>query len=260
MSSKSIYTSNNFYLNYIYSIALKNKYTKWYFCIIDKALKRNLNRKEAKLIFGYTEGHHIYPNSFKNLEYRNKKENIVFLTSREHFIVHALLTKMFVDVYRYKMIAAFVRMKTINNKDLPNRYFNSNLYIKFKKYFIERASWSAKKQKRTKNIKHCYNPKTLERTRIERIDQLPKDWVMGCPLNTKGMISICNFETKETKRIRPDQEMPKGWIRGNFNNKNNQAAKGLIYIHNPVLKVRKRVKPDSVLPEGFVMGYGEKIL
>lgn len=255
MSSENIYTPNNFYLDYVCSIAIKNKYSKWYFNIIDKALKRNLNRDQAKQMFGYTEGHHIYPNCFKDLEYDNEKENIVFLTSREHFIVHALLTKMFVDVYRYKMINAFSRMKTINNKDLPNRYFNSNLYSKFKKYFSEMFSWSAKRQKRSKKLKHCYNPKTLERTRIERIDQLPKDWVMGCPLNTKGMISICNLETKETKRIRPDQEMPNGWIRGNFNNKNNQAAKGLIYIHNPTTNERKRVKPNSILPEGFVLGY-----
>lgn len=258
MSSKNIYTSNNFYLDYVCSIALKNKYSKWYFNIIDKALKRNLNKNQAKALFGYTEGHHIYPNSFKLLEYAYKKENIVYLTSREHFIVHALLVKMFTDVYRYKMIAAFVRMKTINNKDLPNRYFNSNLYIKFKKYFIERASWSAKKQKRTKNLKHCYNPKTLKRTRIETIEQLPKGWIMGCPLNTKGMISICNFETKETRRIKVDQEIPEGWERGNFHNKNNKATKGLIYIHNSTTNERKRVKPESTIPEGFVLGYGKR--
>lgn len=258
MSSENIYTSNNYYLEYTCSIALKNKYTKWYFNIIDKALKRNLNKNQAKSLFGYTEGHHIYPNSFKSFEYKNKKENIVFLTSKEHFIVHALLVKMFVDVYRYKMIAAFVRMKTINNKDLPNRYFNSNLYIKFKKYFIERAIWSAKKQKRTKNLKHCYNPTTLERTRIETIEQLPEGWIMGCPLNTKGMISIFNFQTGKTRRIRKDIEIPEGWVRGNFNNKNNQAAKGLIYIHNPISKIRKRVKPNSILPEGFIIGYGKR--
>jgi hypothetical protein len=258
MSSKNIYTSNNFYLDYVCTIALENKYTKWYFNIIDKALKRNLNKKEAKLLFGYTEGHHIYPNSFKKINYDSKNENIVFLTSKEHFVVHALLVKMFINIYRYKMINAFLRMKTINNKALPNRYFNSNLYSKFKKYFSERFSWSAKRQKRTKNLKHCYNPKTLERTRIEKIDQLPKGWIMGCPLNTKGMISICNFETKETRRIRPDQQIPKGWVKGNFNAKNNKNVKGLIYIHDPILKIRKRVKPDSIIPEGFILGYGKK--
>lgn len=258
MSSENIYTSNNYYLEYTCSIALKNKYTKWYFNIIDKALKRNLNKNQAKSLFGYTEGHHIYPNSFKLLEYAYKKENIVYLTSREHFIVHALLVKMFVDVYRYKMINAFLRMKTMNNKDLTNRYFNSNLYSKFRKYFSERYSWIVKKQKRTKNLKHCYNPTTLERTRIETIEQLPEGWIMGCPLNTKGMISIFNFQTGKTRRIRKDIEIPEGWVRGNFNNKNNQAAKGLIYIHNPISKIRKRVKPNSILPEGFIIGYGKR--
>ena len=258
MSSKNIYTPNNFYLDYVCSIALKNKYSKWYFNIIDKALKRNLNRGQAKQMFGYTEGHHIYPNSFKQLQYNNKKENIVFLTSREHFIVHALLVKMFLDVYRYKMINAFLRMKTVNNKDLPNRYFNSNLYSKFKKYFKERACWSVKKRRKTSKLKHCYNPKTLERTRIESIDHLPEGWVMGCPLNTKGMISIFNRETKETRRIRPDQKMPLGWERGNLYNKNNKAAKGLIGIHNPTTNTRRRVKPNSILPDGFILGYGKR--
>lgn len=258
MSSKNIYTSNNFYLDYVCNIALKNKYTKWYFNIIHKALSRNLNRKEAKEKFGYTEGHHIYPNCFKELEHQSKKQNIVFLTSKEHFVVHALLVKMFVDVYRYKMINAFNRMKTVDNKDMLNRYFNSNLYYKFRKYLSERQSWVAKKQNRTKKRLHCYNPITLKRKRIENINQLPNGWVMGCPLNTKGMISIFNPETKKTKRIRPDQEIPDGWEKGNFNNKKNTAAKGLIYIYNPTLKIRKRVKPELELPEGFIIGYGKK--
>ena len=81
---------------------------------------------------------------------------------------------------------------------------------------------------------------------------------MGCPLNTKGMISICNFETKQTKRIRPNEKIPDGWIKGNFKNKNNQAAKGFIYIYNPVLKIRKRIKKEMTLPEGFVLGYGKR--
>lgn len=258
MSSKNIYTSNNFYLDYVCSIAIKNKYTSWYYNIIAKALERKFDKKKAIVAFGYTEGHHIYPNSFKQLQYNNKKENIVFLTSREHFIVHALLVKMFIDVYRYKMINAFLRMKTVNNKDLPNRYFNSNLYSRFKKYFKERASWSVKKRRKTSKLKHCYDPKTLERTRIESNNHLPEGWVMGCPLNTKGMISIFNREIKETRRIRPDQKIPIGWERGNLHNKNNKAAKGLIGIHNPILKTKKRIKPNEKIPEGFILGYGKR--
>jgi hypothetical protein len=81
---------------------------------------------------------------------------------------------------------------------------------------------------------------------------------MGCPLNTKGMISICNLETKETKRIRPAEKIPDGWERGNFSAKINKLAKGLIYKHDPILKIRKRIKPESIIPEGFILGYGKK--
>lgn len=227
MTSKNIYTSSNKYLNFICRIAIKNKYTKWYFNIISKGLIRCKTRDEGKNIFGYIEGHHILPVSFKRGGYKDK-ENIVYLTSREHFIVHALLVKMFMGIYRMKMINAFLRMKTINNKDLPNRYYNSHLFNYYRKYFSERASIVAKKQKRTNNLKHCYNPITLERTRISSIDNLPKGWIMGCPLNTKGMISICNFETKETKRIRPNESIPDGWVKGNYANKNNKARLGYV--------------------------------
>jgi len=61
----------------------ENKYTNWYFNIINSALSRNPT--------GYIERHHIIPKSFGGAD---TKENIVKLTAREHFICHRLLTKM----------------------------------------------------------------------------------------------------------------------------------------------------------------------
>jgi hypothetical protein len=241
MTSKNIYITDNKYLDFVCTIAIKNKYTKWYFNIISKSLTRCKTRDDGKKMFGYIEGHHILPTSFKKGGYKDK-ENIVYLTSKEHFIIHALLVKMFIDVYRMKMINAFLRMKTINNKDLPNRYYNSRLFDCYRKYFSERASFNAKKQKRTNNLKHCYNPVTLERTRISSIDNLPKGWVMGCPLNTKGMISICNFKTKKTKRIRPNESIPDGWVKGNYANKNNKARLGYITKEETKNKISKSHK------------------
>jgi hypothetical protein len=253
MTSTNTYTHSNHYLTLVCNIALKNKYTRWYFNIISRALERPRNRTDAKaLLGGYVEGHHILPTSF-NRGGNKDPENIVFLTSREHFITHAILVKMFVDVYRMKMINAFLRMKTIGNKDLPNRYYNSHLFSYYRKYFSERASYNAKRQKRSNKLKHCYNPTTLERTRISSVDFLPEGWVMGCPLNTKGMISICNFETKETRRIRPNEPIPEGWVKGNYRNKGNKVCLGRIYIHNPKTNVLKRIKPGTLMPEGFVV-------
>jgi hypothetical protein len=139
MTSTNTYTHSNHYLTLVCNIALKNKYTRWYFNIISRALERPRNRKGAKALFGYVEGHHILPKSFE-LEGQKDRNNIAFLTPREHFIIHAILTKMFEGVYRYKMIHAFVIIKVGNQYNKSERYFNSRLYDYHRKYFAERAS------------------------------------------------------------------------------------------------------------------------
>ena len=67
---------------------LENKYTRWYFNIIYKS--------DDLRIKGKTELHHVLPKSMFP-EYKNLREhswNGVYLTAREHFICHWLLTKM----------------------------------------------------------------------------------------------------------------------------------------------------------------------
>lgn len=65
------------------SIFIENKYTRWYYAIIESA--RN-NPPE-----GYTEKHHIIP---KCMGGTNEPENLVSLSARQHFICHLLLPKM----------------------------------------------------------------------------------------------------------------------------------------------------------------------
>ena len=64
---------------------LQNKYTRWYYNIIQRAQSRILPADV------YTEKHHIIPSSLGG---SNSISNIASLTSREHFICHLLLTKM----------------------------------------------------------------------------------------------------------------------------------------------------------------------
>lgn len=48
-------------------IFINNKYTNVYFSIITQAKARNLvTRKQAKIVLGYTELHHIIPYKFGN--------------------------------------------------------------------------------------------------------------------------------------------------------------------------------------------------
>ena len=99
-----------------------SKYTKWYFNIIENAKFNNT--------IGYTENHHIIP---KSLGGTNKKENIIKLTAREHYIVHLLLMKMCIKKdHTRKMVAAYVYMSNVRNKHTSKRY-NSNLYEYHKK-------------------------------------------------------------------------------------------------------------------------------
>ena len=76
-----------------------NKYTRWYYQMINRAQARNLPTG------GYTEKHHIIP---KCLGGDDSLKNLAKLTAREHFIAHWLLTKMVVDTkQKYQMWNAF---------------------------------------------------------------------------------------------------------------------------------------------------------
>lgn len=83
------------YLNKINSIADDSKYLLWYNNLIKKAYLRANNRKTAELLFNFVEGHHILPVCLGTTEEIKDKENIVFLSLREHFIAHVILLKVF---------------------------------------------------------------------------------------------------------------------------------------------------------------------
>lgn len=75
------------YLEEIFEISNKSKYTKWYVSLCKRGQIRKLD--------DYTEKHHIVPKFAKG---SNSRKNITNLTGREHFIAHLLLTKMFDDL------------------------------------------------------------------------------------------------------------------------------------------------------------------
>jgi hypothetical protein len=79
---------------------IENKYTKWYFQLIENATNRNIADC-------YMEKHHIIPKSLGG----NDEGNIVTLTAKEHFVAHHLLTKMIEDkTDKGKMWSAFFLM------------------------------------------------------------------------------------------------------------------------------------------------------
>ena len=82
-------------------------YQKTYDRIIENA--RNENRVKRNGI--YFENHHVIP---KCLNGNNKKENLVLLTAREHFVCHKLLTYIFKG--NRKIAYAFHLMTFMNKR------------------------------------------------------------------------------------------------------------------------------------------------
>jgi hypothetical protein len=114
---------------------LHNKYTRWYFGIINNAQNRT--------IIGYSEKHHIIP---KSLGGCNKRNNLVSLTAREHFICHWLLTKMTTGKDKNKMCMALIMMEKNHKKHFRyNSPLTSRVYASVKAQAIEGFRESAKK-------------------------------------------------------------------------------------------------------------------
>ena len=122
------------HLQELKNIATPNKYTNCYISLIEKASKRFeiddsvqiiQNTRRARKQLGYVEGHHIIPRSIKP-ELSNNHYNIIYLTAKEHFIAHLLLTKMFSGKEQTKMIFAFRRIHYDNNgKRYTSRLFSN---------------------------------------------------------------------------------------------------------------------------------------
>lgn len=166
---------------------LENKYTKWYFNII--------NRAKARLILPteYTEKHHIIPRSCGG---SNSKDNLVALTAREHFICHLLLIKMLSGNLQYKMSFALNRMLTSSKNH--NRYTpSSRFYDISRKYrsiaisathkgIPESAESNIKRSLATKGIPR--GPKTEEhRSKLSMSKKGIPSKRKGIPSGKKGM-------------------------------------------------------------------------
>lgn len=105
---------------------LTNKYSKIYFSIT--------NRAKNRLVEGYTETHHVIPQSLGG---SNDKDNLVELTAREHFICHWLLIKMTVGEERSKMMYALNGMRAENR--YQQRYHTKITARVYEKYRLEHA-------------------------------------------------------------------------------------------------------------------------
>lgn len=113
-----------------------NKYTKHYNLLIEKAKNRTLPKET------YTEKHHIIPRSMGG---NNKKENLVKLTAREHFICHWLLVKMTESESRKKMIYALMFFK---GKTKQRQHYSTPITSRiYEHYRLEAAKNTSERMK-----------------------------------------------------------------------------------------------------------------
>ena len=91
---------------------IDNKYTIWYFSIINNAKIRI--KPDC-----YTEKHHIIPRCMNG---DNFKENLVVLTAREHFICHWLLIKMTNNKHYVQKLTYALYYMAFDKRNKKSRY------------------------------------------------------------------------------------------------------------------------------------------
>lgn len=102
--------------------------------IYDNIIKYRL---ETPFTSGYYEKHHIVPHSLGGSD---KKDNLVKLSAREHYICHLLLTKIYDEgsVEWIKMVKAFMRMHSLNSNQ--ERFCNNKWYGYLREKFSKAQS------------------------------------------------------------------------------------------------------------------------
>ena len=101
-----------------------------YIKIYNNLVSNKTHRKKGKDV--YYESHHIIP---KSLGGDNEKSNLVLLTSREHFVAHRLLTKIYPNSWKMKF--ALFMMAQEDTKAAKGLSVNSNTYEKLRAYVVE---------------------------------------------------------------------------------------------------------------------------
>jgi hypothetical protein len=124
-------------------------YQKIYNQIINCAKNRASSKKEANLILGYSEKHHIIP---KCMEGTDEKSNIAHLSAQEHFVAHQLLVKIYPNekglIYSCMMMGgnknlkqrtgkvySWLKQKQSNARLGQNKHNNSSVAIMAAKLF-----------------------------------------------------------------------------------------------------------------------------
>lgn len=249
-------------MNYIFN---DNKYTKWYYQMMSNIRQCDRSKKSST----YYEKHHIIPRSIGG---DNKKENLILLTAREHYIAHMLLVKMVHHRDTYKMVHAVIRFSSKvssarqyeNLRKLVSNNSKGKFNHSFNKVWIHHPI--------TKQILYVDKYKFFEMKEYhEFIKGLP--WQRGG--KPKGYIWI-NNGVDEGQQPR-DQEIIAPWVKGRLfhhsrthmqtmSKKRHSKEKDFehsikltnrITVTHPVTKITKRIhyqQLNDYIQQGFICG------
>jgi len=112
------------YISILRSVSTQNRYLEWYCRIVQNGLSRAKTKSQAKNILGYTEGHHIVPRSYK-LGGKSNPDNLVYLSAKEHILVHRLLCKFSQGEHQICALRAFHCMCVKDNGGQNKRHASS---------------------------------------------------------------------------------------------------------------------------------------
>lgn len=136
-----------------------NEYYREYTQLVIMAIERGWSkkdRKKLKLEGVYVEEQHIIPETFFIKSKRNKNKdgwlerdpndsnNLIILTTKEHYHAHWLLMHFYNGLPKYKMIHAFWGMNKWKSKNNMDRYYDPEQYEAAKILYVEMMSLKSK--------------------------------------------------------------------------------------------------------------------
>jgi len=208
----------------------------------------------------YCECHHIIPRAIGG---SNKKDNLILLPGRWHYIVHCWLPYVMLEQNSYngyrRMIRAWglmngmIKFKNVLKED-------SIAYLKLRKRYALEVSEQMHENNHTKNSIWINNGK--ENKRVFSTDNIPNGWKHGrirfsrTNRDLLGKKWCHNPITKEIRFIMKDQELPEGFVFGrtnvNYNPEKLATVKDKIKITNGI--VDKYINQTDSIPEGWHRG------
>ena len=178
---------------------IQNKYTRWYFSIIDRSQSRD------EIESG--ELHHIIPRSIGGSD---SNTNLVRLTFREHFICHLLLTKMVEGENRTKMYYA-LKFMTAKSKRMNSRSkLSSRSFETVRRLFAEarRQSVHSQESRKKTSLSMAGNTNKLGKKHSKETN----DRIRAAMLGTKRM--RLGDKKAYIHHTEIETRMKEGWVLG----------------------------------------------